>query len=131
MTTSPAWTPLIIAHASAAAAALLLGGAVLARRKGTAGHRRLGWTWVVLMALVALLSFGIRDRGFGWIHALSVFTLAMLATGLVFAHRGQVARHRGTMVTLYFAALVVTGLFTLLPNRRLGQALLSGLGLLQ
>jgi uncharacterized membrane protein len=32
------------------------------------------------------------------------------------------------MISLYFGALVITGLFTLLPNRLIGQALQAWLG---
>lgn len=75
MTTTYQWTPVIAAHAAMAGAALLVGGTVLARRKGTASHRVLGWVWVVLMAAVASISFAIRYNGFSWIHGLSVYTL--------------------------------------------------------
>jgi len=34
--------------------------------------------------------------------------------------------HRFNMLGLYFGALVVTGLFTLLPNRLIGRAVIDG-----
>ena len=40
--------PLIFFHLVTAVGALLLGLFMLLRRKGTASHRLLGWTWVVL-----------------------------------------------------------------------------------
>ena len=84
------WTPVIAAHAAMAGAALLVGAAVLARPKGTASHRALGWTWVVLMASVASISFAIRYNGFSWIHGLSVYTLFALAFGVMHARRRNI-----------------------------------------
>lgn len=69
-------------HAYAALTAFALGGVQLARTKGTAQHRALGYTWVALMLVVALSLFWIHElRVWGdWspIHLLSIFTLAML-----------------------------------------------------
>ncbi|NBU50967.1 MAG: DUF2306 domain-containing protein, partial [Betaproteobacteria bacterium] len=62
------------------------------------------------------------------IHGLSVFTLAMLALGVKAAREGRVRTHRNIMAGTYAWGLIVTGLFTLLPNRLLGHALWSTLG---
>ena len=122
------WTPVIAAHAAMAGAALLVGAAVLARPKGTASHRALGWTWVVLMASVASISFAIRYNGFSWIHGLSVYTLFALAFGVMHARRRNIKAHRITMISIFVGALLITGLFTLLPQRLIGQAVWGGLG---
>lgn len=127
MTPHPHWTPVIAGHALAAALALLLGAVMLARRKGTASHRVLGWLWVLLMAAVAFSSFGITSGGYSWIHALSVATLVMLALGVRLARRRQGRHHGRTMLGLYVGALLVTGLFTLLPYRLVGRALVQSL----
>ncbi len=128
MTPSSHWTPVIATHAAAAALALAVGATVLARRKGTASHRVLGWTWIGLMVLVAVASFWIGDGGWSWIHGLSVFTLVMLASGVAWARRGLRARHGRTMVGLYIGALAITGLFTLLPSRLIGRVLQAAWG---
>ena len=122
------WTPVIAAHAAMAGAALLVGAAVLARPKGTASHRALGWTWVVLMASVASISFAIRYNGFSWIHGLSVYTLFALAFGVMHARRRNFKAHRLTMISIFVGALLITGLFTLLPQRLIGQAVWGALG---
>lgn len=127
--TTYTWTPLIIVHAVCAATALGLGGLVLARRKGTASHRALGWMWVVLMATVAVVSFWIQFNGWSWIHGLSVWTLFALAYGVRQARLGRVKAHRATMISLFVGALVITGLFTLLPGRLIGQALWGAIGI--
>ena len=122
------WTPVIAAHAAMAGAALVVGGTVLARRKGTVSHRVLGWTWVVLMAAVASSSFAIRFNGFSWIHGLSVYTLLALVFGVAHARRRNTRAHRITMISIFVGALVITGLFTLLPQRLIGQMVWGALG---
>jgi uncharacterized membrane protein len=125
-----AWTPVIVTHALAAFGAVLLGAALLRGRKGHRAHRIGGWIWVLCMATVAGISFAIRGPGgFSWIHGLSVFTLVALTSGVVAARAHRVKAHRQTMISLYVGALVITGLFTLLPGRLLGSALWGWLGL--
>ncbi|WP_375454506.1 DUF2306 domain-containing protein [uncultured Methylobacterium sp.] len=121
--------PLIQSHALAAVLAVGLGLAQFALSKGGRRHRWLGRAWVGLLALVALTSFGIHGmRQFGpfsWIHGLSVFTLGMLVLGVGLARAGHIAAHRWTMIGLFAGALVITGLFTLVPGR-LMHAVLFG-----
>ncbi len=113
--------PVITLHAAAAVTALVLGIVQLARRKGTPGHRALGWLWIALMAVVAGGSFFVntlRQLGpFSWIHLLSITTLVFLVTGVSHARAGRVEAHRWTMISLFLGALVVAGLFTLVPGR--------------
>jgi uncharacterized membrane protein len=116
------WTSTILVHATAATAALGLGMVILARRKGTPSHRALGWLWVLLMTLVATTSLLIYREQWSWIHALSVWSLISIVYGVRMARNRQVKAHRYTMIAL-FAALVITGLFTLLPGRLIGRAL--------
>jgi uncharacterized membrane protein len=114
-------TPTIPLHAFAAMTAFALGLVQFAAPKGTLPHRTLGWIWVGLMALVAISSFWINQiRLVGpWspIHLLSIFTLTMLPLAVWRAHTHQVAAHRRTMIGLFSGALVIAGLFTLLPGR--------------
>lgn len=124
---SYSWTPLIAAHASVAAGAVVLGAAVLLRRKGTMAHRWMGRAWVVMMGFTALSSFGIYRETFSWIHGLSIFTLVMLMVGVWAARSGRRFLHRQVMAGTYAWGLIVTGLFTLLPQRLLGHALWSAL----
>ena len=121
--------PLIFFHLVTAFAALVLGLFMLLRRKGTASHRGLGWTWVLLMGATALASAFIRDErmlnlfGYTPIHLFTVLVAVMLPLGIARARRGNVRGHRLTMVSLYLGACVVAGLFTLLPGRFLGSLL--------
>jgi len=113
--------PAIPLHAFAAIAAFALGLVQLAAPKGTLPHRTVGWIWVVLMACVAVSSFWIHQlRLLGpWspIHLLSIFTLVMLPLAVWKAHTHQVTAHRRAMIMLFSGALVIAGLFTLLPGR--------------
>jgi uncharacterized membrane protein len=115
---APSQIPL---HAFAAMAAFALGVVQLAAPKGTLPHRTLGWIWAGLMVTVALSSFWIHQiRLLGpWspIHLLSIFTLVMVPLGVWRAHRHEVADHRLIMILVFSGALVIAGLFTLLPGR--------------
>ena len=108
-------------HAFAALAALALGIVQLAAPKGTRRHRTMGWAWVGLMGIIVVTSFFIHDiRLVGpWspIHLLSIYTAILLPIGVLHARRHRVGRHRATMIGLFAGALVIAGLFTLLPGR--------------
>jgi uncharacterized membrane protein len=114
-------TPAIQVHAFAAMAAFALGFVQLGAPKGTLPHRTLGWIWVTLMLIVSFTAFFIHQiRLWGpWspIHLLAIFTLIMLPVAVYAAHRHKVERHRRTMVGLFACALVIAGLFTLVPGR--------------
>jgi uncharacterized membrane protein len=108
-------------HALAAMAAFVLGIVQFAAPKGTLSHRTIGWIWVGPIASVAISSFWIHQiRLVGpWspIHLLSIFTLVTLPIGVWMAHRHRVADHRRIMISIFVGALVIAGLFTLLPGR--------------
>lgn len=96
---------------------------MLIRRKGTGWHKRLGWAWVVLMAIAAISSFwitGLRPGGFSPIHILSVVALVTLPWAIYQVRRRNIQSHRWSMISLFFGGLVIAGIFTLLPNRLLG-----------
>jgi len=113
--------PAIPLHAFAAMAAFALGLVQFAAPKGTLPHRTIGWIWVTLMLVVALSSFWIntiRQLGpFSWIHLLSILTLVMVPLAVWKAHSHDVAAHRRVMISLFLGALVIAGLFTLVPGR--------------
>jgi uncharacterized membrane protein len=73
------------------------------------------------MLAVALSSFFIHDlRVWGiWspIHLLSILTLATLPVGVWHARRHAVRHHQWTMISLFAGALLIAGIFTLMPGR--------------
>ncbi len=114
--------PLVVqVHAFAAIAAFLLGIVQLAGPKGTAPHRALGYVWVGLMLVIAIVSFAIRgiapDGGMSPIHALSALVLVVVPLSALAAHRGNVRHHKYAMISVFIGALVIAGAFTLVPGR--------------
>ena len=129
MSAQMVFTPIIRAHMLAALAAALAGTFTLAARKGTRLHRFSGRLWVMLMVVAVLLSFGIRTSGhFSWIHLLSVGTLLVIGRALLAVRRGNIRTHRYAMTGAY-AGLLIAGIFTLMPDRRLGYLVWHALDL--
>lgn len=122
--------PIILIHLSAALMALMVGASMLAREKGTVLHRRSGRVWVALMLVTVLLSFGIRSSGhFSWIHLLSLWTLFAIAMALWALRRREIEAHRRWMRGCYIGP-AAAGVFTLLPQRRLGHLVWHAIGLI-
>lgn len=119
--TAMTYTPVILIHLCTALAAVVVGAAMFLQRKGTPLHRLAGRLWIGLMAVTALVSFGIRTHGhFSWIHLLSLLTLYTIGQAVWSIRSRDIARHR-RFVTGAYTGLVIAGLFTLLPGRRLGD----------
>ena len=119
-------------HAYAALAAFVLGAVQLARVKGTTQHRALGYTWVVLMLVIAISSFWIHGESLRiwgtWspIHLLSILALLMLPAAIYFARVHRVRGHKLTMLGLFSGALVIAGIFTLVPGRIMHRVVFGG-----
>lgn len=114
-------SPAIQLHAFAAMTAFVLGVVQLSAPKGTLPHRTVGWIWVALMLAVSISAFWIHQiRLWGpWspIHLLAIFTLITLPIAVWNAHRHRVPQDRNAMIAIFFGALVIAGLFTLVPGR--------------
>jgi len=110
-------------HALAAMAAFVLGVVQLVAPKGTLPHRTLGWIWVALMLTVAISAFWIHGHSFRlwrtWspIHLLSILTPVMLVLAVMRARQHRVRAHAITMISIFAGALVIAGVFTLVPGR--------------
>lgn len=119
-------------HAYAALAAFVLGTVQLARVKGTTQHRALGYTWVALMLVIAISSFWIHGESLRiwgtWspIHLLSILALLMLPAAIYFARVHRVRGHKLTMLGLFAGALVIAGIFTLVPGRIMHRVVFGG-----
>lgn len=124
-------TPTIAIHMSAALGALVIGPVALWARKGAKQrpvlHRAFGYAWVTLMLVTAFSALFIRDfglpnvSGYTPIHLLVPFTLFSLFGAFWALARKDISGHRKTMQSLYFGACIGAGVFTLLPNRYLGN----------
>lgn len=121
---------LIVVHSFAALAAVLIGAVQLSCSKGTANHRLLGYMWVTLIVVVSVTSFGIFEirllGPFSPIHFLSVLVIATAIRAVTAVRAGHVQLHKKLMNTLYFLALIITGLFTLAPGRVMHQVVFGG-----
>ncbi len=121
--------PAVVVHLVFASAAVLLGPAALWARKGSRGHRGLGYAWVTVMVGTAVSAFFIRSTGrfqlFGFspIHALAIVALVGVTAAIVAIARRQVQAHRKGMQRVYLGACLGAGVFTLLPGRYLGDLL--------
>jgi len=119
--------PVIATHVVAASVAVILGPVALFRRSRDVWHRMAGVVWVVAMFVVAgsslFISEGRMFGAFSIIHVLSVLTLVGLAQGLWALYRGQTQVHGRIMRALYIQALIIAGVFTFLPGRRMSGML--------
>jgi len=129
-------TPTIAIHMTLALTAVAIGPVALWARLGVHIrpwlHRAFGYAWVTCMLGAAFTSLFIRDFklpnlwGYTPIHLLIPVTLFSLYRAFRFLAEGNIMGHRKTMQWLYGLACIVTGAFTLLPSRYLGQWLWSG-----
>ena len=124
-------SPVIAVHLTASLSALVIGPVALWARRRAAPravlHRAAGYAWATLMVTSAVSAIFIRDyglpniAGYTPIHLLVPFTLGNLVAAFWFLARRNIVAHRRTMILLYLGACVGAGVFTLLPNRSLGQ----------
>jgi len=118
----------VTVHLAAVLPAVVIGAAQLAAPKGTPMHRRLGWAWVLSMAVAAVSSFwifGINSQGgFSVIHLLSAWVLINLACAIWHIRRGNVRAHKYFMIGT-FLGLAGAGLGALAPGRFLAQLLFA------
>lgn len=114
-------------HALAAMSAVILGGVQLSMKKGGLFHKQLGRVWVGLMLVVSFSSFFIHELKlwgvYSPIHLLSLWTIFSVGLGIYFVRVGNIKRHQQVMIALYVFALILTGLFTLLPGRVMNQVI--------
>jgi uncharacterized membrane protein len=111
-------------HVAAAVLALLVGTILLSGRKGTAWHKRLGWSWVLAMATVTGSSFfiqALRTGHFSLLHVVSGWVLFALPMAVMAVRRGDVRAHRRTMTGIFSGGLLIAGLFTFAPGRLMYQ----------
>lgn len=113
--------PVIIqVHAVAAIGALLTGLAIYTVARGRLLHRTLGLVCASLLLVTVGTAYFIRisqDGAFSWIHGFIPLTLLGLF-GLAMGLAGRNwKRHRNAGRGLIFGALLIPGIFTLMPGR--------------
>ena len=130
------FSPTIAVHMTFALSAVVLGPMALWTRLCATvrprWHRAFGYAWVTCMLGAAFSGLLIRDHklpniaGYTPIHILVPVTLFSLWRAFRYLAHGNIRGHQLTMQWTYGLACVVTGLFTLLPQRYLGQMLWGG-----
>ena len=120
--------PAIQVHVAAAAAAFMLGLVQLWGAKGTAGHRAIGWAWVIVMLTAAISSLFIRQLNhglFSFIHILTGLVLVGLPMGVYAARKGRIAAHRKHMTGMFVGGVLLAGALAFLPGRVMWELLLG------
>lgn len=123
--------PLIVQlHLAAALPALLLGPFALFRRRRDRLHKVLGYSWVA--AILGLAASGLFIRSevallghFGPIHLFSLFAIWGVLDGLRSIRRGDVRGHLVAMQSVWFGAVGLAALLTLLPGRTVSRFLFA------
>lgn len=107
-------------HLLAAVVALALGAVLMSVRKGRLFHRTAGWVWVSLVSLVAGSSLFITSLNHGKLSILHLFTgwtLIVLPLAVIWARRHDVARHRRTMMGLFYGGFAINLFIAFIPGR--------------
>ena len=118
---------LALLHLALIAPAPILGAYLLLRKKGTPRHRQLGKIYMLLMLLSAVISLFMPAHvgpqivwHWGWIHALSFWTLISIYLALKYVRAGDIRRHKLFMLGLYIGMMVAFA-FTFSQGRLLGE----------
>lgn len=109
-------------HIILAVTSMLVGGFQLCRKKGTKGHRIMGWLWVALMSGVAISAILLPAREPEVIQItklLVIWLIVGLPLSIVAIKNGKILLHRAFMIGLYIGGLVIAAAFTFTPGRLL------------
>lgn len=115
-------TPATKVHLFAALAALALGAMLMIVRKGRAFHRTAGWLWVGLVSVTAGSTLFITSLNHGrWslLHLFTGWTMIVLPIAVLAARRRNVARHRRSMMGLFYGGFAINLLIAFIPGRAL------------
>lgn len=112
-------TPIKV-HLATALAALVLGAVMMAWRKGRTFHRIAGWAWVSLVSVTAGATLFITSLNHGrWslLHLFTGWTLLVLPLAVLAARRHDVARHRRSMMGLFYGGFAINLAVAFIPGR--------------
>jgi uncharacterized membrane protein len=96
------------------------------QKRGDKSHRLWGKGYALLIIFSSLVSLFLKAHvgpswlnHFGYIHLLSLVTIATVPYSLWQLKRGRLISHQRSMQFLYWTGLLVAGGFTLFPGRYL------------
>lgn len=113
-------------HVGFAAIAIFLGPIALYRQRRDLIHKISGYIWVSGIAGLAITGLFIESEfaivgRFGPIHLFSFLALWGVIDGVRDARKGDIRSHHATMQSIWYGAMGITGLLTLLPGRTLNR----------
>lgn len=117
-------------HWATVTVGFLAGLLIIVLPKGTAFHKLLGRIYAVALLTTSVAAFFIRNpavsgweylslKGMTWIHLFIPLTVFGITWGIIQIRRGNVRSHRNAMIGNFLGALIIAGLFTFLPGRRM------------
>ena len=113
-------------HLLSALFALGIGSLIWMLPKGTNLHKLSGRGFVSLMVLTAMSAIFIREANqgkFSLIHIFVPITLLSSWQVVVYIRRKNLKAHMSAVKGLFFGALIIPGLFALMPNRLIWRIL--------
>lgn len=120
-------------HLATVTCAFFIGGGLLASTKGTSIHKGLGRIFSILMMFTAIVSLLMPAHlgptvfaHFGFIHLFSLYVLLSVPRAVLAIRRGNVGKHKKTMIGVYVGGIIVAGSFAFMPGRLLNTWLFGG-----
>lgn len=118
-------------HIFFAVPALLVGPLALFRKRRDVVHKIAGYVWMISVLGLSITGLFIKSHvavigHFGPIHILSVLGIWGVLEGLYHIRIGNIAKHRATLQSVWFGAMGLAGLFTLLPGRVINRMIFGG-----
>ncbi len=118
-------------HAAFAFLALFLGPVALFRKQRDRIHKTVGYIWIIAIVGLSVSGLFIQSEiaviaHFGPIHLLSLYAIWGVADGLYQIRKRNIALHRAAMQAVWFGAMGIAGLLTLLPGRVLNRIVFGG-----
>ena len=109
-------------HVAFAVIALLIGPVALFRKRRDRLHKISGYTWVAGITGLSVSGIFIPSEiavigQFGPIHLFSLFALWGVGAGMYWVWKGDIARHRAAMRSVWFGTMGLALLLQLLPGR--------------
>ena len=91
-------------------------------KKGSPWHRKLGFVYLILMTVTAIIAIFIQSLHPGhwsWVHLFVPLTFWGVFAAIWRIRAGDVKGHQRAMFGLYFGGLIIAGGFTFFPGRLL------------
>lgn len=118
-------------HILFAIPSLIVGPFAIFRQQRDVWHKWSGYVWIIAIVGLSMTGLFIPSNiaivaHMGPIHLFSFFALWGVAEGFYHIRRGNVAAHKASMQSVWFGAMGLAGLFTLLPGRTMNRILFDG-----